>query len=156
MVNPGPNYIAENVIRFVSIMCPILRKMQTDLQNLPNILVPKLLRYFVNFTLNILQCIIVPVTSSSSKSFRFGESNKLKTVSFTSFYTHFLQDNSSKVKKQPKLKNYQVKINWVLMQNIVKSETTPWIGFFFSLSLTDIHVRKSLRNSLSDGFKYLL
>ena len=52
---PGPKYFAVNVIQFVLIVCPILRKMQARLQNLPNVLVPKLPRYFVNFTINFLQ-----------------------------------------------------------------------------------------------------
>ena len=55
IVTPLPKYFVQNVIGFVSIVCPILRKMHTGLQNLPNILVPKLPRYFVNFTKK-LQC----------------------------------------------------------------------------------------------------
>ena len=51
MVTKGPKYFAENVIPFVIIVYPILRKKQTGLLKLPNGLVPKLPRYFVNFTL---------------------------------------------------------------------------------------------------------
>ena len=56
LVTPGPKDFVENVIRFVLIVCPIFRKMQAGLQNLPNFLVPKLPRYFVNFTIIFLQC----------------------------------------------------------------------------------------------------
>ena len=49
------------MIQFVLPVCYILRKMQTGLQNLPNIRVPKLARLFVNVTINFLQCSVFKV-----------------------------------------------------------------------------------------------
>ena len=46
------------VIQVVLTVCHSLGKMQTGLLKLPNVLVLKLQRYFVNFTIDFLQCIV--------------------------------------------------------------------------------------------------
>ena len=53
----GLKYFAVNAIRSVLTVCHILRKMQTGLQNLPNVLVPNLPRYFVKFTITYFYCV---------------------------------------------------------------------------------------------------
>ena len=63
LVTPGTKYFIENVIRFVLILCPILQKMQTGLQNLPHILVPKLPRCFAK-----LQWICYSVTITKKRA----------------------------------------------------------------------------------------
>ena len=58
LVTLGPRYFEVNVNQFVLIMCSILRKMQTGLLKLPDVLIPKSPKYFVNFTMIFLQCLM--------------------------------------------------------------------------------------------------